>query len=700
MRAIARFLSIVAISLAGKGCFAATYYVSPTGNDNAAGTSTSAAWRTIARVNSAKLSSGDQILFQRGGTWREMLVPNASGLYFGAYGTGARPLISGADVVTTAWSVWSGNICRSNVGGNDMTNVWINQVLGKQRTSTGAIAAPGDWYYTSAGMLYLYFAGGCSATASSKPVIEITRRPEALSLNGIGSIVVEHLGFINGMYNSILLGANLVGVQSFNDVLWRGAAYEGFLATSGTPIITNSEGLYSLSGLAAAGGAGFSITNSILSGNEQDAVEVYNTTGPSRIMSSTISGNATDNPISTTINNWADGALTVSNSVILPNPFFPSTYTFVGITDDGTNVQESPLFAQRAAPAIIVPFVDDYINLGVAQAVASVAAQYGCHLNYALNTKLVTAADWTKIQALQAAGNEIVAHTRSHSDLANNNVFTIAYTGSATKATMTVSQTAGNLQTFLNGSTTADLVVPILDKWNSIQNMCTAIASKPNYTCTIQTNQEYFTPLNLANVQLVNIKSPYTLQASSSYLSWEVEGSLADIKAGIPGYVPTSFATPFTSSSAAVESHIQNAGFLVNRNGIVDENLNPNGAWSLSDLDVYNLGGYWIPNSFDLTNSAGSVGALVEGLGAEGGVIAVYSHGYDEFSLANWQQFFQLLQSVGGTCMTMSQARAYIGSHGTLAQDGTKRRWVEAIPLQPSFANTSSSPTQGAHGLQ
>ena len=71
--------------------YAATYYVSPTGNDLFPGTLSALPWKTIAKVNSAHLGSGDQVLFQRGGVWREMLVPSASGLYFGAYGTGGAP---------------------------------------------------------------------------------------------------------------------------------------------------------------------------------------------------------------------------------------------------------------------------------------------------------------------------------------------------------------------------------------------------------------------------------------------------------------------------------------------------------------------------------------------------------------------------------------------------------------------------------
>src|SRR6266511_519906 len=48
---------------------AVTYYVSAAGNDNANGTSTSAAWKTIARVNKADLNAGDKVLFEGGKTF-------------------------------------------------------------------------------------------------------------------------------------------------------------------------------------------------------------------------------------------------------------------------------------------------------------------------------------------------------------------------------------------------------------------------------------------------------------------------------------------------------------------------------------------------------------------------------------------------------------------------------------------------------
>ena len=95
-------------------CFApwvqsATYYVDcAASGDSGAGTSTATAWKTIARVNGARFSPGDSILFKRGCTWWETLRPPSSGasgapITFGAYGTGAAPILDGSNIVVGAF---------------------------------------------------------------------------------------------------------------------------------------------------------------------------------------------------------------------------------------------------------------------------------------------------------------------------------------------------------------------------------------------------------------------------------------------------------------------------------------------------------------------------------------------------------------------------------------------------------------------
>jgi hypothetical protein len=112
------------------GLHAVTYYVSPNGNDGNSGTSTATPWRTINRVQQAagSLQPGDQVLFERGGTFRGKLTINSNGsqsspIIIGAYGTGALPLILGSQQVT-GWTVHQGNIWRANVGQN-VKYVWV-----------------------------------------------------------------------------------------------------------------------------------------------------------------------------------------------------------------------------------------------------------------------------------------------------------------------------------------------------------------------------------------------------------------------------------------------------------------------------------------------------------------------------------------------------------------------------------------------
>lgn len=95
-------LLLLCLILSAGELFAATYYVDATGGSDAAnGTSTGTAWQTIAKVNSSSFGAGDSILFKRGETWAEKLIPPNSGaignpITHAAYGSGALPIIQAA----------------------------------------------------------------------------------------------------------------------------------------------------------------------------------------------------------------------------------------------------------------------------------------------------------------------------------------------------------------------------------------------------------------------------------------------------------------------------------------------------------------------------------------------------------------------------------------------------------------------------
>lgn len=123
-------------SLIAKG---ATYYVKPSGNDALAGNSIENAWRTVAKVNASTFAAGDVILFQRGGVWNETLSPPSSGtsgnvITFGAYGTGANPVLESFTTLTSWTSVGGGLYSKAvSVAGTPwmMTVNGINTGMGR-----------------------------------------------------------------------------------------------------------------------------------------------------------------------------------------------------------------------------------------------------------------------------------------------------------------------------------------------------------------------------------------------------------------------------------------------------------------------------------------------------------------------------------------------------------------------------------------
>ncbi|MFI5729815.1 hypothetical protein ACIA49_06795 [Kribbella sp. NPDC051587] len=84
------------------------YVDAAAGNDSAAGTSPATAWKSLAKVNAANFSAGDQIMFKRGGSWTGTLTVKWNGVTVGAYGTGALPKIGGP--VTNCVHVTGANV--------------------------------------------------------------------------------------------------------------------------------------------------------------------------------------------------------------------------------------------------------------------------------------------------------------------------------------------------------------------------------------------------------------------------------------------------------------------------------------------------------------------------------------------------------------------------------------------------------------
>ncbi len=137
------FIIVLLGSCISLSASATTYYVdNQLGSDSNAGTSAAAPWKTVAQVNGTWVYPGDNVLFKAGGQWRETLTPNGSGssaapVTFGVYGTGNKPELNGAAVVSNWAAETIATPSLTNVWGSGFVSNWAFSELSGSRLDSG-----------------------------------------------------------------------------------------------------------------------------------------------------------------------------------------------------------------------------------------------------------------------------------------------------------------------------------------------------------------------------------------------------------------------------------------------------------------------------------------------------------------------------------------------------------------------------------
>ena len=220
-----KFFTIILLAISTVAS-ATKYYVSNTGNDASAGTSTTTAWKTVAKVNSKIFAGGDEISFSKGGVWREQLKISSSGssgrpILFSSYGTGNSPVITGADKVATFISggngIWdaTGIITEPKV-------VLIKRLLGTKATSRAACTSTNTWYWTG-GKLTVYSSSNPSGLveAGSRQRVVDTQGKNYLTFSGITFECSNN----DGSYMVYTATANASEIKFYNCVFQYSAGY-------------------------------------------------------------------------------------------------------------------------------------------------------------------------------------------------------------------------------------------------------------------------------------------------------------------------------------------------------------------------------------------------------------------------------------------------------------------------------------------
>jgi parallel beta-helix repeat protein len=123
---------------------ATDYHFATAGNDITGDGSAGTPWQTITKANSLHPVAGDQILFNKGDTFYGTIIITHSGsvgspIIYGAYGTGANPIITGFTIIT-GWTNEGSSIYSKVITSEAQTNMvtvdGINTGMGRYPDAT------------------------------------------------------------------------------------------------------------------------------------------------------------------------------------------------------------------------------------------------------------------------------------------------------------------------------------------------------------------------------------------------------------------------------------------------------------------------------------------------------------------------------------------------------------------------------------
>jgi autotransporter-associated beta strand protein len=270
-----RAASITACAIFGLAprALATTYYVSPTGNDNNTGTSSSSPWQSVTKIDATTFQPGDQILFQAGGNWYGSLNATSSGtaaspITYGSYGSGADPTFWGSNIVSASsfQPVSGATNTYTYSTSTPVTSFFVNDqfthsasLVSGQTTDAGNISYvennPNTWYYSSS-TSKLYVNTGSSITSGNGNVYSAAVRANAINCNALSNVIFQGLetnetAAYNGGYGINVMSSNNIVVQ--NCIAMNGGKHNvGIIDSNATVSGTLASGVMPDQGIGGA----------------------------------------------------------------------------------------------------------------------------------------------------------------------------------------------------------------------------------------------------------------------------------------------------------------------------------------------------------------------------------------------------------------------------------------------------------------
>lgn len=202
------------------------FYISVNGDDQNSGTSSSEPIQTIARLQQLKLSEGDTVLFERNGIYRtEDTVQIKSGITYGAYGKGKKPVICGSACNYAKAATWipteTEGIWETTVNGEAGVMTFDgDSFVGVRKYSLEELREDGEYYHDlNNHVLYLYSKEN-PATVFEE--IEIGTTKDLFVGFHANSVRIYNLAFKYTANHALSLGDNKNIVISGCEIGWIG----------------------------------------------------------------------------------------------------------------------------------------------------------------------------------------------------------------------------------------------------------------------------------------------------------------------------------------------------------------------------------------------------------------------------------------------------------------------------------------------
>lgn len=206
------------------------YYVSQTdGNDSYTSEQAqnpATPWKTLGKADDLTYQPDDTIFLKRGDSWKESFEPLGSGttthkIVITAYGTGAKPIITGRDTIsgwssTASWTNSSGNIWYITIGSLvSKFRVWINGTEQRKAQHVTWIDAT-DTFADSAEVdrLYLYCVGNPATVYAGGSIESGWIRSTPVYINSVNHYKLKYLDIRGGYYSVRLRGADGIVIDS------------------------------------------------------------------------------------------------------------------------------------------------------------------------------------------------------------------------------------------------------------------------------------------------------------------------------------------------------------------------------------------------------------------------------------------------------------------------------------------------------